>query len=78
MTIELAHDVRGDDAAPALVLGSSLGATRAMWDPQLEALADRLRVVRYDHPGHGMSPAPEAGMTTGGPRAVRARAGRPP
>ena len=63
MTIELAHDVRGDDAAPALVLGSSLGATRAMWDPQHEALADRLRVVRYDHPGHGLSPAPEAGMT---------------
>ncbi len=63
MTIELAHDVRGDYAAPALVLGSSLGATRAMWDPQHEALAGRLRVVRYDHPGHGTSPAPEAGMT---------------
>jgi 3-oxoadipate enol-lactonase len=63
MTIELAHDVRGDEAAPALVLGSSLGATRAMWDPQHEALADQLRVVRYDHPGHGMSPAPKAGMT---------------
>ena len=39
MTIALAHDVRGDDAAPALVLGSSLGTTRAMWDPQHEALA---------------------------------------
>ena len=63
MTIALAHDVRGDDAAPALILGSSLGTTRAMWDPQHEALAQRLRVVRYDHPGHGASPAPPAGTT---------------
>ena len=78
MTIELAHDVRGDDAAPALVLGSSLGATRAMWDPQHEALADRLRVVRYDHPGHGAVTGSGGGDDTGGPRAVRARAGRPP
>jgi 3-oxoadipate enol-lactonase len=63
MTTVLAHDVRGDDAAPALLLGSSLGTTRAMWDPQHEALAHRLRVVRYDHPGHGGSPGPQPGMT---------------
>jgi 3-oxoadipate enol-lactonase len=63
MTTALAHDVRGDDAAPALILGSSLGTTRAMWDPQHEALAARLRVVRFDHPGHGASPVPPAGMT---------------
>ena len=63
MTIALAHDVRGHDTAPALLLGSSLGTTRAMWDPQHDALAQRLRVVRYDHPGHGASPAPPAGTT---------------
>jgi len=63
MTLALAHDVRGDDAAPALILGSSLGTTRAMWDPQHDALAQRLRVVRYDHPGHGASPAPPPGTT---------------
>jgi 3-oxoadipate enol-lactonase len=28
-----------------------------MWEPQLTALTARHRVVRYDHPGHGGSPA---------------------
>lgn len=44
----------------AVVLSSSLGTTLAMWDPQLSALAQRFRVLRYDHPGHGGSPPSEA------------------
>jgi 3-oxoadipate enol-lactonase len=58
MTVRLAHDVHGDPTSPVLVLGSSLGTTRAMWEPQLSALADRFRVVRYEHRGHGRCPAP--------------------
>lgn len=58
MTVALAHDVHGPDGAPVVVLGSSLGTTRSMWDEQLPALAERFRVVRYDHRGHGGSPVP--------------------
>jgi 3-oxoadipate enol-lactonase len=46
------------EGAPLLVLGASLGTTGAIWQPQLPVLAERFRVVRYDHRGHGQSPAP--------------------
>ena len=56
--VELDAVVEGPADAPVLVLSSSLGATRAMWDRQAAALRDRVRVVRYDHRAHGSSPAP--------------------
>jgi len=53
----LLHSViDGPDDAPTLVLGGSLGSTLDMWDLQIPALAGPLRVVRYDHRGHGGSP----------------------
>lgn len=58
MIARLGHDVHGDPAAPVVVLGSSLGTTRDMWEPQLAALAERHLVVRYEHRGHGDSEAP--------------------
>lgn len=53
----VAYTVDGpdDDTAPVLVLGSSVGSTRTMWEPQVAALSRTLRVVRYDHRGHGES-----------------------
>jgi 3-oxoadipate enol-lactonase len=54
------HEIAGRDDAPTLVLSNSLGSTTAMWDPQVPALAEHLRVVRYDHRGHGGSPVPPA------------------
>ena len=50
--------VAGDESAPALLLGGSLGTAMAMWEPQVAPLAERLRVIRYDHRGHGASPVP--------------------
>ncbi|GAA2613321.1 3-oxoadipate enol-lactonase [Dactylosporangium fulvum] len=44
--------------APTLLLGGSLGSNLDMWRPQLPAFAERLRVVRFDHRGHGGSPVP--------------------
>lgn len=51
------HRVDGD-GPQTLVLANSLGTTLDLWDPQLSSLAARCRVVRYDHRGHGGSPAP--------------------
>lgn len=62
MPVAVAHTVHADDGpvdgAPTVVLSSSLGATRTMWDPQIADLARRFRVVRYDTRGHGDSPVP--------------------
>jgi 3-oxoadipate enol-lactonase/4-carboxymuconolactone decarboxylase len=49
-------------ATELLVLGPSLGTTSALWQPALAALAAsgrtrHLRILRFDHPGHGASPA---------------------
>ena len=46
----------GDPGAPALVLSNSLGTTLEMWEPQVPALSQRYRVIRYDTRGHGGSP----------------------
>jgi 3-oxoadipate enol-lactonase len=56
--VEVAYTEDGPADAPVVVLSNSLGATRAMWEPQVAALADRFRVIGYDTRGHGESPAP--------------------
>ncbi|MGZ8650462.1 MAG: 3-oxoadipate enol-lactonase [Solirubrobacteraceae bacterium] len=58
MPEDLHHDSTGDDSAPVLLLGCSLGTAIAMWEPQVAPLAEHLRVIRYDHRGHGASPVP--------------------
>lgn len=55
----LHHEISGDEGAPVLLLGGSLGTTLEMWDGQMP-LDERLRLVRFDHRGHGGSPAPPA------------------
>ncbi|MDA0636712.1 4-carboxymuconolactone decarboxylase [Nonomuraea sp. MCN248] len=55
--MKLHHRVDGPACGPLLVLGPSLGTTLDVWQPQLPALTERWRVLRYDLPGHGGSPA---------------------
>jgi 3-oxoadipate enol-lactonase len=55
-TVPLHHVEDGPADAPMLLLGPSLGAGLSMWDAQAAALADAMRVVRYDHRGQGESP----------------------
>jgi 3-oxoadipate enol-lactonase len=61
--IAVGYTVAGPEDAPVVVLSNSLGATRAMWDPQVPGLAERFRVVTYDARGHGESPAPAGPYT---------------
>jgi 3-oxoadipate enol-lactonase len=61
--VPVSYTVDGPADAPVVVLSNSLGATRAMWDPQVPALAERYRVVTYDTRGHGESPAPAGPYT---------------
>lgn len=54
----LAFAIAGPEAAPAVVLSNALGTDRRLWDYQIEALAERFRVLTYDTRGHGDSDAP--------------------
>ena len=56
----LRHRFDGPADAPPLILGPSLGTSVAVWAPQLDRLAAERRVLRYDLPGHGGSPAGSA------------------
>ncbi|HEY3692537.1 MAG: 3-oxoadipate enol-lactonase [Pseudonocardiales bacterium] len=57
-TVEVYHELSGAADSPVLVLAGPLGTTLEIWDPLVEALSERFRVLRYDHRGHGRSPAP--------------------
>lgn len=51
----LAYRLDGPQDAPAVMLSNSLMSTHVMWDPQIAALTERFRVLRYDTRGHGAS-----------------------
>jgi 3-carboxy-cis,cis-muconate cycloisomerase/3-oxoadipate enol-lactonase len=54
----LDFELSGPERAPVLVLANSMGTTMAMWDDQLSDLGRHLRVLCYDHRGHGASEVP--------------------
>lgn len=56
--MDLTHRFDGPPDAPVVVLGPSLGTTIDLWSPQLDALTEHWRVLRYDLPGHGNLAAP--------------------
>jgi 3-oxoadipate enol-lactonase len=59
----LAYRIDGPADAPVLVLSNSIGTTLHMWDGQIDQLAERHRVLRYDTRGHGRSDAPPGGYS---------------
>jgi 3-oxoadipate enol-lactonase len=61
--MRLNYEETGPADAPVVLLGSSLGTTHAMWAPQVAVLAERFRVVAFDHRGHGESEVPSGPYT---------------
>jgi 3-oxoadipate enol-lactonase len=53
----LHYRIDGSEDGALLILGPSMGTTLDLWEPQMPALAETWRVLRYDLPGHGGSKA---------------------
>ncbi|WP_216589272.1 bifunctional 3-oxoadipate enol-lactonase/4-carboxymuconolactone decarboxylase PcaDC [Streptomyces brasiliscabiei] len=53
----LNHRAEGPTSAPPLLLGPSLGTSTRLWDKVAPELSVTHRVIRWDLPGHGDSPA---------------------
>ena len=69
VTVRLRYQVEGREDAPWLILSNSLGTNLDMWLPQIPALLERYRVLRYDTRGHGQS------SVTPGPYSIEQLAG---
>ncbi len=64
MPVPLHHLDEGPRDAPPVLLGGALGTTTDLFAHLAAALAPRFRVVRFDHRGHGRSPAPPGPYST--------------
>lgn len=53
--VTLAVDVAPPCDMPALVFSNSIGANFHMWDEVASLLAGKVRIIRYDTRGHGLS-----------------------
>jgi len=51
--INFHYELAGPASAPVVTLSHSLAADLSMWDPQMKALTEKYRVLRYDMRGHG-------------------------
>src|ERR1700730_358040 len=49
--------IEGDENKEVLMLSNPMGTNLHLWDPQIPALAEHFRVMRYDSRGHGASVA---------------------
>ena len=56
--IETAHRFDGAAHGPVVMMAHAMGTSHRIWDPQVPALADRYRLLRYDWRGHGDTDAP--------------------
>ena len=61
--IEIAHRWDGARDGPVVMMAHAMGTSHRIWDPQVPALADRYRLLRYDWRGHGDTDAPAGPYT---------------
>jgi 3-oxoadipate enol-lactonase len=61
--IAVHYQIDGPSDAPVVLFSNSLGTRLEMWDPQLPAVSQRYRMLRYDSRGHGQSAAPDGPYT---------------
>ena len=63
--IRLYYRLEGLPHLPVLILSQSLGCDHGMWDPQIEPLLEKFRVLRYETRGHGASDVPAGDYSLG-------------
>jgi 3-oxoadipate enol-lactonase len=51
----LLYHLQGLESGPTIIFSNGLGTTTAMWQPQLQPLEGRFRILRFDTRGHGHS-----------------------
>jgi len=60
------YELSGGKDLPVVMLSHSLACSLVMWEPQMDLLRPRFRVLRYDTRGHGGTDAPEGAYTLEG------------
>lgn len=64
--IRINYELSGSDDLPVVMLSHSLASSMVMWNPQMDVLRSRFRVLRYDTRGHGGTEAPSGAYTLDG------------
>lgn len=55
--------IDGPEVAPWIVFSNSLATDLSLWDPQVEALGNSWRILRYDYRGHGGTESTDGAAT---------------
>lgn len=61
--IDIGYCWDGVPDGPVVMMAHAMGTSHRIWDPQVPALADRYRLLRYDWRGHGATSAPPGPYT---------------
>lgn len=63
--VQLHYQTDGDPEGAPIVFANSLGTDLRLWDAVLPYLPARLRIIRFDKRGHGLSSTPPAPYSMG-------------